>query len=63
MLMTKVGNKCLKTQFNLNMSWYDFRVELWNMKNNIDLNTLTKEEKKSIWVPVLEFREVLFCFY
>ena len=46
----------LKTQFNLYISWFDFRLKIYNMKTNINLNTLTQEERESIWVPVLVFR-------
>ena len=49
----------LKTQFNLYISWFDFRLKIYNMKTNINLNTLTQEERESIWVPVLVFRNVL----
>ena len=48
----------LKTQFNLYISWFDFRLKIYNMKTNINLNTLTQEERESIWVPVLVFRNV-----
>ena len=43
------------TQFVLFLSWYDFRLSLYNMKNNINLNTLKRQEKESIWVPKLVF--------
>ena len=48
----------LKTQFNLYISWFDFRLKIYNMKTNINLNTLTQEERENIWVPVLVFRNV-----
>ena len=48
----------LKTQFNLYISWFDFRLKIYNMKTNINLNTLTQEERERIWVPVLVFRNV-----
>ena len=50
----------LKTQFNLYISWFDFRLKIFNMKTNFNFNTLTKEEKNSIWVPILVFRIVHF---
>ena len=49
----------LKTQFNLYISWFDFRLKIFNMKTNFNFNTLTKEEKSSIWVPSLVFRIVI----
>ena len=42
-------------QFNLYMTWYDFRLKLHNMKTNINMNTLTNTEKEGIWVPSLVF--------
>ena len=50
----------LKTQFNLYISWFDFRLKIFNMKTNFNFNTLTKEEKSGIWVPILVFRIVIF---
>ena len=52
----------IKTQFIMNMSWYDFRLELYNMKSNPHLNTLTNWEKNNIWIPILLFRK-LFKIY
>ena len=46
----------LKAQFNLYIKWFDFRLKLLNMKLNINMNTLTQDEKASIWVPALVFR-------
>ena len=46
----------LKTQFNLYIKWFDFRLTLLNMKTNINMNTLTNGEKGEIWVPALVFR-------
>ena len=43
------------TQFKLFMTWYDFRLKFYNMKVNMDMNTLTKHEKSIIWVPQLVF--------
>ena len=34
---------------------YDFRLTLHNMKKNVNMNTLTRMEKESIWVPQLVF--------
>jgi hypothetical protein len=40
-------------QFNLIMTWYDFRLKFHNMKENINMNTLSGTEKQGIWVPKL----------
>ena len=53
----EVGQK-FRTQFNLDLSWLDFRLRFFNMKTNRNMNTLTKEEKGSIWVPIVLFRKV-----
>ena len=45
-------------QFSLFISWLDFRLELFNMKEDINLNILTADERESIWVPKLVFRFV-----
>ena len=50
----EVGQK-LRNQFNLYITWYDFRLKLFNMKTNISMNTLTNKEKGTIWVPQLVF--------
>ena len=43
------------TQFQLSMTWYDFRLEFHNMKKNFNMNTLTKDDKPILWVPQLVF--------
>ena len=48
----------IETQFIVIMTWNDVRLELYNMKNNLNLNTLTNYERSNIWVPVLLFRKV-----
>ena len=45
------------------MTWYDFRLKLHNMKTNINMNTLTKDEKEGIWVPSLVFSNTALCCY
>ena len=34
---------------------YDYRLKFYNMKQNINMNTLTNTEKEGIWVPSLVF--------
>ena len=55
--INEVGQK-FKTQFKLYIMWFDFRLKYYNMKLNVNLNTLTQDEKGSIWVPVMVFRKV-----
>ena len=54
--INEVGQNIL-VQFKLYISWYDFRLKFFNMKTNINMNTLTTDEKESIWVPVIVFRK------
>ena len=37
------------------MSWMDSRVNIYNLKDDTNLNTLPAIEKSSIWVPKLTF--------
>ena len=51
-------NQKFKTQFKIYVMWFDFRLKYYNMKLNVNLNTLTQDEKGSIWVPIMVFRKV-----
>ena len=42
-------------KFELNVEWFDVRLEYKNLKNKVSLNTLTFEEKFQIWVPYIIF--------
>ena len=55
--ISEVG-QTFTAKFSLSMSWLDFRVELFNMKEDMNMNTLTAAERESIWVPKLVFRFV-----
>ena len=41
--------------FNLEMQWWDPRLTFENLKNTTELNILTGEENKMIWVPIIIF--------
>ena len=43
----------MELAFELSMSWLDPRMNFYNLKKNIALNILTKEEKMKIWSPIL----------
>ena len=45
--------------FYLNLRWYDLRLGFMDLNNVTYLNTLTKEDKNSIWVPTLSFLNAL----
>ena len=53
--ISEVG-QTFTAQFNLFITWLDFRMEMFNMKEDMNMNTLTAEERGSIWVPKLIFR-------
>ena len=55
--ISEVG-QTFTAQFSLLISWLDFRLELFNMKEDMNQNTLTADERESIWVPKLVFRFV-----
>ena len=44
-----------QTKSNLIMTWLESRVELYNLKDDINLNSLPGIERNSIWVPKLTF--------
>ena len=37
------------------MTWYDSRVDMYNLKDDVNMNTLPENERKAIWVPKLTF--------
>ena len=52
------------SQFHLSIIWSDFRINFHNLKSDQNMNSLTADERQSIWVPKLIFRfeiiEILF---
>ena len=49
-----------QVQFRLHFSWFDSRLRFENLKNDTGLNTLSPEEKTSIWIPELVFENTEF---
>ena len=43
------------SKFKLSISWSDFRINFHNLKPDNNMNTLTADERQSIWVPKLIF--------
>ena len=41
--------------FNLNLRWYDLRLNLWDLDHDFYKNSLSKEELDAIWKPELDF--------
>ena len=44
-----------QTKINVEMTWLDARIDIYNLKDDADLNTLPAAERSSIWVPKLTF--------
>ena len=49
------ANSYVELAFELTLSWADPRLLFYNLKDQIDLNVLTQEEKSRVWMPVLIF--------
>ena len=43
------------TKIHLTLTWKDSRLQLYNVKHDLNLNILPAHEKESIWVPVITF--------
>ena len=54
-LSIKELDQLIYISYDLNMEWFDPRLEYHDIKPNIDLNVLSLREMESIWVPVLNF--------
>ena len=44
-----------QTKINVEMTWTDSRIDIYNLKDDANLNTLPAAERSSIWVPKLTF--------
>ena len=42
-----------RVQFELRLTWFDPRMEFYNLKELTDMNTLSIEDQFLIWVPIL----------
>ena len=42
-------------QFGLQLTWQDTRLTMQNLKNDKNLNTLTENQRREIWIPELVF--------
>ena len=45
----------LKLLFVLELSWFDNRLQFYNLKHNDNMNTLTKDDQKLVWTPTVRF--------
>ena len=46
----------IELQFQLSLTWYDSRLQFYNLKDNEKMNTLLYEEKQKLWMPVIIFQ-------
>ena len=49
--------------FNLNLRWYDLRLNLWDLDHDFYKNSLSKEELDDLWIPKLAFVNSLGQLY
>ena len=49
------GDSKFQTKINVEMTWTDSRIDIYNLKDDANLNTLPAAERSSIWVPKLTF--------
>ena len=45
----------IELKFEMNIEWYEHRVEYFNIKENSALNSLTESEIKLLWLPYIIF--------
>ncbi len=45
----------VRLQLQLDLSWFDERLTMFNLKDSNNLNTLTLEERRKIWIPQVVF--------
>ena len=43
------------TKIQLTLTWKDSRLQMFNVKKDLNLNILPANEKESVWVPVITF--------
>ena len=49
----------IELKFEMNIEWYEHRVEYFNIKENSALNSLTENEIKLLWLPYIIFEVTL----
>ena len=45
----------LKLLFILDLSWFDNRLQFYNLKDDDNMNTLTYEDQEKVWTPTVLF--------
>ena len=45
----------MELKFNLKFTWFDHQVKWMNLKENANLNVLSKEEIGLLWMPKIMF--------
>ena len=55
-------NHIIELKFQLTVEWFEYRATYQNLKSNIALNVLSREELREIWIPFIIFK-VLYIQY
>lgn len=50
------NNGFFRVNFFVQMTWFDIRLQFFNLKHNPAANTLTQNESERIWRPKVQFR-------
>ena len=48
-------SQTMALKFDLEEAWVDSRLQFYNLKEDMEMNTLVYDEKLSIWVPTIIF--------
>ena len=43
----------IKLQFQIGLMWKDYRLTYFNLKTDLHLNTLSSEQMKNLWLPIV----------
>ena len=46
----------IQLQFELSLKWVDSRLQFYNLKDDVNMNSLLFEEKQKLWVPSVIFQ-------
>ena len=52
----KEGDLSIKLQFQINLEWKDYRLTYYNLKTDLHLNTLSSQQMKSLWLPIVIYK-------
>ena len=46
----------IKLQFQINLDWKDYRLTYYNLRSDLYLNTLSADQMKSLWLPIVIYK-------